>query len=124
MASEAVNAAHLEESLRQRRLKLAVIRERFEQPAENQAAADQACDQLAVLTGHVDTVFTRTEYNPRRARLDKAPDLHHRRHRAGGGGRQGPAQSRLFDGAWYLSTYPSHGIGTKLRRSARVHVSL
>lgn len=107
MASETVSTAHLEESLRQCRQELAAIRERFEQLSENQAAADQARDQLALLAGHVDTVLTRAEWSPpgvrgwikRRisttvASVQEASDAKELR------------KSRLFDGAWYLSTYP------------------
>lgn len=107
VSSEALSTAHLEESLRQCRLELAAVRERFEQLSENQAAADQARDQLAVLARHVDTVLTRAEWSPpgvrgwikRRvsatvATVQEAADAKELR------------KSRLFDGAWYLSTYP------------------
>jgi hypothetical protein len=107
MSTDAVDTARLEESLRRCRLELAAARERDEVLSENQAAADRARDQLAELARNLDARLTRSERRSAglrgwvKRRLIKtaatpqevADALELRR-------------SRLFDGVWYLSTYP------------------
>jgi hypothetical protein len=107
MSTDAVDTARLEESLRRCRLELAAARERDEVLSENQAAADRARDQLAELARNLDARLTRYERRSAglrgwvKRRLIKtaatpqevADALELRR-------------SRLFDGVWYLSTYP------------------
>lgn len=107
MSTDAVDTARLEESLRQCRAELAAVREREEALAEDRAEADRARDQLAELARRVDVYLTRSEWSPAglrgwvKRRLVRSVAS------------QGEAaaakelrKSGLFDGAWYLSTYP------------------
>lgn len=107
MPTDAVDAARLQEALRQCRTELAGVREREEALAENQAEADRARDQLVTLASHVDAQLTRAEWSPAGVRgwvkrrlirtvasPQEAADAKELR------------KSRLFDGVWYLSTYP------------------
>lgn len=96
-----------QESLRHCRLELAAARQRLEVLSESQAAAELARDQLARLAGDLDARLTRSERAssgwrgrvkralnrriPTPEELKAAKELR---------------KSSLFDGVWYLSTYP------------------
>lgn len=107
MSIETADTARLEESLRLCRLELAAVRERDEILSENQAAAERAQVQLAELAANLDARLTRAErssaglrgwakrrLNRRIPTLQELADVKELR------------RSRLFDGVWYLSTYP------------------
>jgi hypothetical protein len=107
MPTDEGRAAELEDALRRCRLELAAERERNELLSENQADADRARDQLARLAGNVDARLTRSERAStgwrglvKRAlnrRIPTPEELAQARELR---------RSSLFDGAWYLSTYP------------------
>ena len=107
MSADAVDTVGLEESLRQCRLELAAARAQQEQLAENQAAADQARDQLTVLARNLDTRLTRAERRAsglrgwvKRRLVATVPTPQEL------AATKVLRRSRLFDGVWYLSTYP------------------
>jgi hypothetical protein len=101
MSTEAADAASLQEALHRCRLELTAARERDEVLSENEA------EQLAELARRLDAHLTRAERSPtgmrgwvkRRllrnvATPEETADAKELR------------RSRLFDGVWYLSTYP------------------
>jgi hypothetical protein len=107
MPTDAVDTACLEEALRHCRLELAAARQRDELLSENQAAADRARDQLAELARNLDSRLTRSERRSAglrgvvKRRLVKNAATPQEIADA-----KALRQSRLFDGVWYLSTYP------------------
>lgn len=107
MSTDLADQADLAESLNQCRSELAAARERVEAVSEQQAKGDRALEQLDALARHVDAYLTRTEWSPSGVRgwvkrrlvrsvadADEAAAVRQLR------------GSRLFDGVWYLSTYP------------------
>lgn len=107
MPEDAAATALLEESLRQCRLELAAVRERDEILAENQAEANRAREQLTELARHLDARLTRAERGAAgirgfvRRRLVKTAATPEEATVT-----KALRKSRLFDGVWYLSTYP------------------
>lgn len=107
MSADAADTVRLDESLRRCRLELAAVRERQEVLAENQAAADHAREQLAELARNLDARLSRAERSAaglrgwvkRRLNVTAATP-------AEAAGARDLRKSRLFDGVWYLSTYP------------------
>lgn len=107
MSTDADDTACLRDALRRCRDELAAVREREEVLAENQAAGDMARQQLAALAQHVDTHLTRTELSQGGVRGALTRRLV--RTVATPGERADTKElrrSRLFDGVWYLSSYP------------------
>lgn len=107
MSTDAVDPARLAESLQQCRLELAAARARDEVLLENEGAADRARDQLTALATSLDARLTRLERGSSGVRgwvrrklrrtvatPDEVADARELR------------ASTLFDGVWYLSTYP------------------
>lgn len=107
MNTEDVDVVELEESLQASRRELAAVRERFEVLAEQSAAADRATAQALEISRALDAHLTRTEtvaegpkgwikrrVLPNVATPEEAADLSELR------------ASSLFDGPWYLRTYP------------------
>lgn len=107
MSADAADTVGLEESLRQCRLELAAVRGHHEVLAENQAAADRALHQLSELARHLDARLTRAERSGAglrgwvKRRLIKTAATPQEVASA-----KELRKSRLFDGVWYLSTYP------------------
>lgn len=112
MSADAADTLRLEtvrlaESLQQCRLELAAVRGRQEILAENQAAADRAREQLAELARNLDARLIRGERGAaglrgwvKRRLITTVPTPEEV------AGAKELRKSRLFDGVWYLCTYP------------------
>lgn len=107
MNTEDVDGVELEESLQATRRELAAARERLETLAEESAAADRATAQALEMSRALDAHLTKTEtvaegpkawlkrrVLPNAATPEESADLAELR------------ASALFDGPWYLRTYP------------------
>lgn len=107
MTTDAVDTAYLEEALRQCRLELAAVRKRDEVLSEDQAEADRARAQLTELARQLDARLTRAERKVAGTRgwvrrllrrpVPSAQEIVDAK---------ALRKSRLFDGVWYLSSYP------------------
>lgn len=107
MPNDEGRVPELEESLRRCRLELAAVREGVEALSENQAAAELARDQLKKLAGELDARLTRAERASSgwRGRVKRALNRRIPTPEELKSAKQ-LRKSSLFDGVWYLSTYP------------------
>ena len=107
MPTDEGGAAELERAVRRCRLELAAVRRSNETLSENQANADRARDQLARLAGNVDARLTKSERASSgwRGRVKRALNRRIPTPEEQSQARE-IRRSSLFDGVWYLSTYP------------------
>lgn len=107
MSTDSIDTADLQASLLQCRLELAAARERAEAQAEGRAAEDRARHRLDELARNLDGRLTRSERKSAgvrgwvRRRLSRTAATAEEVATA-----KELRKSRLFDGVWYLSTYP------------------